>query len=550
MFTRLSIAQRLWIWAALASGLFFIAVLMGWYGLDQARSSLSNGYQQRLAMDDMAQLHRLLDDNRRLALIAFQYDPQGTLMLAHDRPLATHLDVIDANSARIDTLWQEHIKPRLPEQSQRFVAAFEENYQEWLIELEAVSASLRLNDFRTESMLSFLTAGMPFGEAALAALADLQHQQTQVAEQEFHQAEARYHATLGAYALLAIIGAVLGGLTAWSTLSRLQEAFALAKVSLARIAEGDLAHEVPVSGHDEFGEMLKVLAQMRHNLHGMINGLRQQVQRLATQARHMSQASTAASDATQHQALAVNSMSAAVTELSQSIEEVESHASVSRQVTQDAKNRSAESAGLIDEMVAEMQRIAEGVTGAAQHIGDLASFSTEISSVLEVIRSVAEQTNLLALNAAIEAARAGEQGRGFAVVADEVRLLAQRTGHSISDVSGIVERIQRGTQDVVQSMQTAVTRVEAGESLAQRAGQSMAQIRQGTDQVINSVDEINSVLNGQVAATREIAEQVEGVSKGTHELSVSAGQSAQTAHDLERLAVELEQLAARFRLTA
>jgi methyl-accepting chemotaxis protein len=180
------------------------------------------------------------------------------------------------------------------------------------------------------------------------------------------------------------------------------------------------------------------------------------------------------------------------------------------------------------------------------HIRQLEGFSGEISHVLKVIRSIAEQTNLLALNAAIEAARAGEAGRGFAVVADEVRLLAQRTASSIGEIDLTVQRIQEGTLAVVDGMGRVVSRVRDGVNLAHEAGDSMAQIRSGTDDVIRSVDTIATVITEQVRVTREMVIRVESVSSGTGALSANAGRSAVAAADLEQLARALDQLSARF----
>ncbi|MCU1717585.1 methyl-accepting chemotaxis protein [Pseudomonas sp. 5P_3.1_Bac2] len=543
----ITIAQRLWFWAALASGLFFAAVALGWYGLDQARNSLRLVHDERLAaIQEFNEVRDRLDDNLRLTLLAFQYDPAGTLVVAHDRPIVGHLDAIKANDEQIEMAWTQRIKPRLAEADQEQGRLFEENYKEWQIELESVTASLRLGDFRTESMLSFLTAGMPFAEQAMQALQELQKNQAQLTAQEYGDAERRYRLSLIAYLALAVLGVFAGSVTALTTLRRLRRAFAVAGDSLQAIAAGNLSRSIPQAGNDEFGRMLSDMAGMRESLNAMIGALRGQVQRLGVEARQMAEAASGASVATEQQAAAVSSMSAAVTQLSHSISEVEGHAEASRRITEDSAGRSGESEGFIRDMAGEMRRIAEVVTDTASYIRELETYSADINGVLGVIKAVAEQTNLLALNAAIEAARAGEQGRGFAVVADEVRMLAQRTGRSIADVGATVERIQGGTREVVSRMEQAVQCVQEGSRLAEQAGASIAQIRQGTEQVIRAVDDISGVLRAQVEATREIAEQVEGVSAGTSELSQGAGRSAEAAAGLESLAAELDQLSARF----
>lgn len=547
MFDKITIAQRLWFWAVLASLLFFIAVALGWHGLYQARNSLKQVHDERLqALQTFAQIRQLLDENRRLVLLAFQYDPEGSLVLAHDRPVSVQLDAIAANNQSITDRWSAYTQTAMSETEQGLVQQFNTAYDEWAIELDAVMASLRLQDFRTDSMLSFLQAGMPFGQQASEALDQLQAYQRLQTAKDYQAAEGRYRLSVSGYVLLAILGALAGGVTALTTLRRLKRAFRLASASLQAIAAGDLSKPVPVLGQDEFGLMLRDVALMRDNLHGLVAQMREQVQRLGVEARQMAQAAGNASVASDQQAEAISSMSAAVEQLSRSIDEVENHAGASRRITEESAGRSGESEGFIRDMASEMQRIAEVVTETAQHIRELEGFSEDISGVLEVIKTVAEQTNLLALNAAIEAARAGEQGRGFAVVADEVRLLAQRTGRSIAEIGGTVSSIQQGTREVVASMEVAVQRVQGGATLAGKAGESVAQIRQGTEQVIRAVDDIGFVLKGQVEATREIAQRVEGVSLGTMTLSQNAGRSAEAAADLDRLATRLDQLSARF----
>ncbi|MNF42114.1 Methyl-accepting chemotaxis protein McpS [compost metagenome] len=547
MFKRITIAQRLWFWALLASLLFFAAVGFGWYGLQLARDSLRTVHDEHLtALLSFGDIQKRLDDNRRLALLAFQYDPEGSLVAAHDRPVDAILDIIEANNAEIAGQWALYLQRPLASEEQQAADAFSSHYALWLGELEIVVEAMRVADYRMSSVLSFLRLGEPEGEAASNALTKLRVFQEAGIARAYQSAQQRYRLTVMVYLMLAVFGALAGSVTAYTTLRRLKMAFAIASDSLRAIARGDLRGKVAMAGHDEFGRMLADIAKMRDSLHQMIAEMRQQVQRLSVEARQLAGTAEHASAAAQEQADAVCSISSAVEQLSVSINEVENHADDSRRITQESAGRSGESESFIRDMAEEMHGIAAVVTDTAQHVREMEGFSGEISGVLNVIKAVAEQTNLLALNAAIEAARAGEQGRGFAVVADEVRLLAQRTASSIAEISATVTRIQEGTREVVVGMERAVTRVQGGASLAQKAGASVAHIRTGTEQVIRAVDDIGAVLKAQVEATREIAQRIEGVSTGTGELSANAGRSAAAAVDLERLAESLNQLSERF----
>ncbi|WP_285275889.1 methyl-accepting chemotaxis protein [Halopseudomonas bauzanensis] len=545
---RMSIAARLLLWAGLASVLFYTAVALGWYGLQSSRDSLRAVQAEQLTViSRTTEIEHLLDNNRRLVLIAFQYDPDGKLSIAHDRAMSLYLEEIRANSARIEGLRAVFQQRPLDEQEQQLLARFEEHYQFWLEDLDAMLALLEIEDFRVNGMRAFLQVGAEEGRLARVALAELRTHQQQKAEIGFLLAERRYRVTVGIYLTLAIVGLVLGSITGVLTLARLRRGFGTVSEHARAIAAGDLTAEVRISGRDEIADLMSEFARMQGNLRQLIGGVREQVTLLGSSSVRLSGLSDGASRMAQQQSDAVISMSSAVEELSVSIDEVGNHAEATRQITEQAAARSSQSEALIQRMTAEMTDIAGAVQQTAEHMEDLERFSTQIGSVIKVINEVAEQTNLLSLNAAIEAARAGDMGRGFAVVATEVRQLAERTSQSTLEIAETVKQVQSGTRAVAAGLQQTVGRVQAGVELAREADGSVAQIRAGTGEVIIAVNEITEVLKGQSAATREIAVRVEGVSSGVQEMSGSAAESAAAAAELQRLAGELERMAQSFR---
>lgn len=545
---RLSIAARLLLWAGLASLLFYVAVAMGWYGLKLSRDSLRAVHAEQLvAIRETTEIERLLDDNRRLVLIAFQYDPDGKLAIAHDRAMSLYLDEIRANSEGIGRLWATFTQRELDAAEQELVRSFEEHYQFWLDDLDAMLALLEIDDFAANGMRAFLQVGAEEGRLARVDLSTLRAYQEEKTEAGFLLAEQRYRLTVAIYLALALIGLVLGGSAGLLTLSRLRRGFATVSEHAQAIAAGDLTRTIQVQGSDEIAGLMTEFARMQSNLRRLIGGVREQVSLLGSESVRLATLSDGASSMAQQQADAVISMSSAVEELSVSIDEVGSHAEATRRVTERAAERSSQSEGLIQRMTTEMNDIAGAVQATAEHMHSLESFSVQIDRVIQVIKEVAEQTNLLSLNAAIEAARAGEMGRGFAVVATEVRQLAERTSRSTMEIAETVKQVQKGTRDVATGLQQAVGRVQAGVALARQADVSVAEIRAGTGEVIVAVDEITSVLKGQGSATREIAVRVGGVSDGAQEMTGSAAQSAAAAAELQRLAGELERLAQQFR---
>ncbi len=195
-----------------------------------------------------------------------------------------------------------------------------------------------------------------------------------------------------------------------------------------------------------------------------------------------------------------------------------------------------------------VSQVREGARASSSIVAKLVGLTSEITSIVNVIKEIADQTNLLALNAAIEAARAGEQGRGFAVVADEVRKLAERTSSSTKQIGDMIHRIQTGTERTMQAMQNDVERANQGEELARRAGESIGQIEQRATEVVQSVNEIHLALREQSAAAKDVAVRVEQIAQMTETNASASRQTSHNAGKVSSLAGRLNELVAGFRV--
>ena len=549
MFNNLKISHRVWLVSVLAGTLFCIAVVMALLGLAAASKSLKSVFEDRaVPLHDLSRIGEIIQENYGQILAAYQHDTAGPLHGIHDHPIGVHLDTQTEGRKEVNRLWAKYMATSLTEEEKVLAADAAEKRSAWAAKVDEARDGFLVDDFSPEAVSRFLKAGREERKAAGDAMNKLMDLQEKVARQEYEAAEARYRTNLWIFGILVVIGVVGVMGTSALTVRRISATLKQAGDAAEAIAGGDLTQPIPQMGSDEVGELLAKLAVMQGNLRELIGAVRGNVDNLNRAATDLSTASSSSARASETQSEAASSMAASVEQLSVSIDQVEEHAREARVVTQTSGSQSEEGGRIIHQTADEMRNIAGAVNSTAGTIRDLEDFSGQISSIVSVIKDIADQTNLLALNAAIEAARAGEQGRGFAVVADEVRKLAERTANSTQEITGMIGKIQQGTERAAQEMEAGVLRVNEGVNLAHRAGDSVTAIRASAEQVTHVVDDISLALKEQATATREIAQKVERIAQGAEENSAAVNQTAAAAGQLHHLAGELQQLAGRFRV--
>lgn len=384
-------------------------------------------------------------------------------------------------------------------------------------------------------------------DAMRRILNDLQNEERALLEQRTASMNAAKSLSLTILLVGGLIATVLAISVAFmfsrSIAGRLQQVVEVAR----NVAQGRLDSTIERAGGDEIGTLLNAFATMQERLREMIGQIRAGAVQLVSAAQNISSASTQLSVSTQEQSQAASSMAATVEELTVSINHVADNANEAHGLSSDSGRQSAEGGAVIQETLVSMQRIADTVQGAAVQIAVLGQHSDQISSIVNVIKEIADQTNLLALNAAIEAARAGEQGRGFAVVADEVRLLAQRTANSTQEITEMIKKIQQGTRSAVSNMEIGVQQVSSGVEQASQAGEAIVAIRQASASVVGVVDQISLALREQTVASQDVARNVERIAQMSMENSEAVADTSRTAQGLQQLAVSLEKHVASFR---
>jgi methyl-accepting chemotaxis protein len=383
-------------------------------------------------------------------------------------------------------------------------------------------------------------------EEQMASLSSLIESDTQQTSQGTQQAIQGANLTLGLVLTVTLVLLLIQG--RW-VISSIMVPLQIATRIANSIAMGNLSEAiVEPTQKDEASTLIRNLATMQRDLRGMIEVVRSNAHGVSGMSEQLSSGCHQVSDSSQQQSAAASTMAAAASEMTASIEEITRHAERALNMAHQAETLAKDGGRVIHQVVNDMDGIARSSQQSAQVIRTLDKESEGIFNIIQVIKGIADQTNLLALNAAIEAARAGEQGRGFAVVADEVRSLAGRTSASTQEISNMVSRIQQSTREAVSSIEAGVVQVDKGMAVTADVERAIREILEATLSTTQLVNDISRTIGEQSLASNEIAHQVTMIANMSEGNSKVIGQTASTTDELSTLAGKLSQSVDRFRL--
>ncbi|MCK1784723.1 methyl-accepting chemotaxis protein [Pseudomonas sp. TNT11] len=345
--------------------------------------------------------------------------------------------------------------------------------------------------------------------------------------------------------LLALLVGIIAALVITRQITRpIQETLAVVE----RIASGDLSHNIQVTRRDELGVLQQGIQRMGTTLRELISGIRDGVTQIASAAEELSAVTEQTSAGVNSQKIETDQVATAMHEMTATVQEVARNAEQASRAAADADGQARAGDKVVAEAIAQIERLAAEVARSTDAMTHLQQESNKIGSVMDVIKAVAEQTNLLALNAAIEAARAGEAGRGFAVVADEVRGLAQRTQKSTEEIEGLVAGLQNGTQQVAAVMNNSRSLTDSSVELTRKAGVSLENITRTVSNIQSMNQQIAAAAEEQSAVAEEISRSIINVRDVSEQTATASDETAKSSVELARLGSQLQQMVSHFRV--
>ncbi|AAR34750.1 methyl-accepting chemotaxis protein [Geobacter sulfurreducens] len=407
--------------------------------------------------------------------------------------------------------------------------------------LERLASILSAED--AEALTAFTVSELyPAIDPVSAKFSSLVDDQLKIAKQEYDHSSGLYRASRTISLVAIIVGVLIAG-TAGLLITRSITGPLAEGVEVAnRLAAGDLTVEVRAGGRDETGQLMAAMGNMVTSLRHLIAEAISISHGIASASNQLHATSEQIATGSEEVASQVGAVATASEEMSSTSRDIAQNCTLAAESSRETSVTASNGSAVVQETNSGMVVIAERVKQTAGTVDALGRRSEQIGEIIGTIEDIADQTNLLALNAAIEAARAGEQGRGFAVVADEVRALAERTTKATKEISGMIKAIQNETKAAVQAMEEGVGEVEKGSVTSHKSGQALAEILDRINDVTMQINQIATAAEEQTATTGEITSNIQQISdvvqqtaRGAEEVSAAAAQLAQQAHQLQNV---------------
>ncbi len=548
MLNKISLKARLILLTVIAVLLLVVVAAVGLRGISLLNKALGDVYQENMVPV------RLLDDvfadingTRTQLLLALQHAPDSPFLDLHDHPVSLHLDTIQSGQARNQLAWAQLDAFGFTGAEQQMLDTLKARIRVLRKEsVDLVVQAINDQDYYYANQI-ILTKVNPAVADVREAMSGLSNQLMGQAQALFNQGELRYEQTLKLFAFALLVGGVLILLLAIRVICSIQEAVKLLREASESMAAGDTTVRVTYHSNDELRAVAQAFNHMGERFQSALHNVEGSAEQLAAASEETSVVTVHTSASMGKQQSEISQVATAMNEMHATANEVARSASLAADAARHADQEAIVGRDVSLQTIEAIENLASAVEHATGVIESLAKDSEEIGSVLDVIKGIADQTNLLALNAAIEAARAGEAGRGFAVVADEVRTLASRTQKSTQEINDTVERLQRGAAQAVEAMATGRTQARAGVEQTLKTTACLESIVKAISTINDMNVQIASAAEEQSAVSEEITRSVVAINDLTNETTDGALQTTEASQEVARLASALQEMLRHFK---
>lgn len=515
--------------------------IIGLLGMKSADDGIETLYKTN--MSNVMQIDKimgLMKDNRIQLLLSLQHDPANpeTVKL-HDHALAQHLNAVEKNLEEIDAIWKEYVSKPTSAEEKKMVDDFAEKRGKFFAEgLKPVRDAILAGQYHEATDIT-ITKLNPLCRAANESVQKMLEFEKLEAQKTHSAAESHFHTTM-ALVICAIVVSVLLSVVLGIMIIRSISSAAKALIQASgAMAHGDLTRRVGLTSNDELGTIGHSFDAMAESFSNVVNKIALTAADLTYSAAQVHSNSEEMAKGADNVAAQAGTVATAGEEMAATSGDIARNCQMAADGARLVSDEAMKGSSIIQESIQVMGHISERVSATAATVDTLGQRSDQIGQIIGTIEDIADQTNLLALNAAIEAARAGEQGRGFAVVADEVRALAERTTKATREIGEMIKSIQTETKHAVSAMQEGVNEVERGTHEAGRSGDAMNTILEQINNLSMQVNQIATAAEEQTATTSEISKNILEITEVSSQTSASAHNSTAEGNKLNMLAESL-----------
>ena len=540
MLNDMKISVRLQVLLAALLALLIVIGGLGLYASGKANSALESTYDEKLIplvqLDDIARANL----NNQLAIFT---------AIAQPEDMAKFIQQIETNRTVIEKQWTAFQSSLIDDEDKVLAAKFSEVRKQFIEEgIKPTVEAMRANNLAKIKWIQ-IEHVLPLSEPMNKALDALIKMQQRDAEQLHKESEATFHSMRTLSIALILLGVALGGALGFSIIRGINRSVNELRLVMVKMsADGDLSVRAKVYGHDEIGQATTAFNGLIDGFSNIIRQVLANSDTVSGTAAQLTQSSLRISQSSRAQSEAAASTAAAVEQITVSINSVAANTEDVRKLSEQSLSQTQQGNQSVTAMISEIQRVQDAVNQIAGSVKEFVDSTRAIAGMTQQVKEIADQTNLLALNAAIEAARAGEQGRGFAVVADEVRKLAEKSAQSANEIDRVTNSLNQKSNHVEATVQTGLRSLQETQAQVERVSAVLTEAGEAVSRSSHGVNDIAASVGEQSLASSEIARNVEHIAQMSEENHAAVESNTHGIESLEQLANELQAAVSRFKV--